>query len=195
MTCVKLTARLPGTLRATVRPRTTLLLAALALLAAGGCGPQEEDEVAVTFRAGFKLAVGASAEVVYPFPSDALADAIAAGLTVSSGGSAEVRETPEGRGLWLSGSGEVFATFSANKLEGLGKDKGIPQVAITRAVPGESTFYVRVTGPSSAPVDFAYEVSKDCGMECGGERKFRYQGPAALGLNKVTVTVSEAARK
>lgn len=150
--------------------------------------------MAVVFRASFKVAAAASCEVVFPFPSDALADAIAGGLAVS-GGTAQVRDTPEGKGLVLSGTGEVSATFSADKLLGLGKDKGIPQVALTRLVPGEGTYYVRVTGPSSAPVDFAYEVSKNCGLECGGERTFRYQSPVALGLNKVTFSVSESARK
>lgn len=161
------------------------------------CTPQEEDEVAVAFKASFKVEPTATTEVVFPFADDGLADIIAQGLVVSDGGTAEVKDTAEGRGLVLSGKGEVQATFSASKLEALGKDKGIPQTSVTRVVPdgGTTIVYVRVTktGTSLAPIEFSYQVSKDCGSECGGKRKYSYSGQASQGLNKVTLSFSEEA--
>ena len=173
-----------------------LAVTALAVVGLARCGAQQPDEVAVTFRAAFKAEAGVSTEVVFPFPSDALADAIAQGLEVTDGGTAEVKDTTEGRGLSLVGKGEISATFTAKKLKGLGSDKGIPQTGLTRLVPdaGTNSYYVRVNkgGTPLATTDFAYEVSKDCGPECGGNRKFSYAGPVGLALHVVEMTFSEA---
>jgi hypothetical protein len=168
-----------------------------ALVACGG-PPQSQEEVAVTFHAGFRAETGVTTEVVFPFPSDALAETIAAGLEVTDGGTATVKDTPDGRGLSVVGKGEISASFSSNRLKGLGTGTTIPGGGLTRLVPdgGVSDYYFRVNkgGTPQAQVDFSYELKKDCGDKCGGNKRWFYAGSVGLALQQVTVNYTETTR-
>ena len=173
---------------------------ALALAAAMGCAPppQSQEEVAVTYTATFRAEAGVQTEVVFPFPSDALADGVAAGLTVTDGGTATVKDTMEGKGLSVVGRGDITASFTAGRMKGLGSGTDIPGGGLTRQVPdaGVSDYYFRVNkgGTPLVQVNFQYDLKKDCGEKCGGEKKWTYAGSVGLALQQVTVNYTETAR-
>jgi hypothetical protein len=171
---------------------------AMAALAACGGTPQAKDEVAVSYRASFRAEAGVQTEVVFPFPSDALAADIQSGLSVSDGGAFEVKDTNEGRGLSLVGRGDVSISFSSARLKGLGSGTGIEGGGLHRLVPdaGVSDYSFRVNkgGTPTAQVDFQYELKKDCGDQCGGTKRWTYAGSVGLGPQQVTVNYTETSK-
>ena len=173
------------------------MLSAAVAVACGG-PPQAKDEVAVTYTASFRAEAGVQTEVVFPFPDDALADAIAAGLEVTDGGTASVKDTLEGRGLSVIGHGNMSASFSTARLKGLGSSTDIPGGGLTRLVPdgGVSDYYFRVNkgGTPTVQADFSYELKKDCGDKCGGSKRWAFAGTVGLALQQVTVNYTETTR-
>lgn len=172
--------------------------AALAFWGACGGPPQAQDEVAVNYRAAFRAEAGVQTEVVFPFPADALAAGIEAGLEVSDGGTAQVKDTAEGRGLSVVGKGDVWASFGGPKMKGLGSSTGVGEASLTRQVPdaGAGAYYFRVNkgGTPQAQVDFVYELKKNCGSSCGGTKRWSFAGAVGLALQQVTVNYTETAQ-
>jgi hypothetical protein len=168
-----------------------------AIVACGG-PPQAKDETSATFHAGFRAEAGVQTEVVFPFPDDALADAIAAGLVVSDGGTATVKDTVDGRGLSVIGHGDVSVSFSEARLKGLESGTTLAGGGLTRQVPdaGTSDYWFRVNkgGTPQAQVDFSYELSKNCGDKCGGSKRWSFAGTVGLALQQVTVNYTETTR-
>ena len=174
------------------------VIALAAVTAACGGPPQAKDEVAVNYRASFGAETGVQTEVVFPFPSDALAADIEAGLLVSDGGTATVKDTNEGRGLSLVGRGHISVSYSSAKLKGLGSSTAIEGGGLTRQLTdagvSDYTFRVNKGGTPLAQVDFQYQLEKDCGDKCGGTKRWSYAGSVGLGPQQVTVNYTETSK-
>jgi hypothetical protein len=50
-------------------------------------------------------------------------------------------------------------------------------------------------GSAAAQVRFEYTVRRDCGATCGGTRRWVYDGPVGLGLQKVEMNFSEETKQ
>ncbi len=162
------------------------------LLASCSGPPQKQDEAQVVYRAGFTAEQGVITEVLYPFPSDGLQDAVDAGLTVSDGGTVKVVDDQQGPALSVTGQGTVTASFTGFHVKGLPAGSGIPAASLSRGSV-DAGYYFRVNkgGSASAQIDFEYTVSRDCGGGCGGTESWKFSGPVGLALQVLQLSFTE----